>query len=150
LVVSAREEYQVNVSDAVHTLTAPKDVSFDNSSSNLAILETDDTAREEEMPAAESSHADAEVLPGQGQACPATRIKAPFQLTKMKGFTGGQGRRLIWLWSRRGSSWVVDQEMQLGRPCQRTAVIRNAALIEGSKPAETEQVQATELAATAA
>jgi len=37
------------------------------------------------------------------------KIKAPFRLTTMN--QRGQGS-LIWVWSRRGSQWTVDQELR--------------------------------------
>jgi hypothetical protein len=37
------------------------------------------------------------------------KVKAPFVLTTMN--QRGQGS-LIWVWSRRGSQWTVDQELR--------------------------------------
>jgi len=37
------------------------------------------------------------------------KVKAPFHLTAMS--QGGKGL-LIWVWSRRGSQWTVDQELR--------------------------------------
>lgn len=42
------------------------------------------------------------------------RVKAPFLLTRMDP----DGRRpVLWLWSRRGDQWVVEQEVWFGQGC---------------------------------
>jgi len=38
------------------------------------------------------------------------KIKAPFVLTRMNAEPMSL---LIWLWSRRGTRWIVDQELRL-------------------------------------
>lgn len=37
------------------------------------------------------------------------KVKAPFRLTTMNRHGKGQ---MIWVWSRRGSQWTVDQELR--------------------------------------
>jgi len=42
---------------------------------------------------------------------PKIRIKAPFRLTVV----GRKPHSLwMWLWSRRGKQWIIDQELRLG------------------------------------
>ena len=41
------------------------------------------------------------------------KVRAPFFLTRMRNWRK-QGRKQMWLWSLRGSAWVIDQELYLG------------------------------------
>ena len=45
---------------------------------------------------------------------PAYKVKAPFVVTRMRGWRG-RGCRYAWLWSRRGKEWAIEQELYLGR-----------------------------------
>src|SRR5215472_17380260 len=40
-----------------------------------------------------------------------TRVKVPFRLTRMNG---SMDRPLLWLWSRRGRYWVIEQDLFRG------------------------------------
>lgn len=40
------------------------------------------------------------------------RVKAPYHLTRMRGWRGN-GQKQVWLWSLRGKDWVVEQELYL-------------------------------------
>lgn len=48
------------------------------------------------------------------QPRPVYKVKAPFVLTRMRGWRG-RGCRYAWLWSRRGKEWAIEQELYLGR-----------------------------------
>ena len=51
-----------------------------------------------------------EVPSDAGQHISVRKVGAPFFLTGMRARRGG-GWRLMWLWSRRGSQWVIEQEL---------------------------------------
>jgi hypothetical protein len=63
-----------------------------------------------------AAYANTELLPGIPQRH-IFRVKAPFHLTKMRGWTGS-GCKQVWLWSRHGKEWVIDQDLYLGRDRQ--------------------------------
>lgn len=47
------------------------------------------------------------------QNFPVFRVRAPFYVTRMRDWRGN-GQKQVWLWSRRGKGWVIDQELHLG------------------------------------
>ena len=47
------------------------------------------------------------------QSLAVRKVRAPFFLTRMRNWRK-QGRKQMWLWSLRGSAWVIDQELYLG------------------------------------